>query len=537
MLLAFYCYFYCFSCPFCCFCCHFAVFLQAPRGYKAWDADGLGEDKLVEALKLVLGEKPVSARQACRDIFGEKFPNVHRTLGNLYKRKFGESIALAKRLSAESRKQRLKIISDEWIIMGKPGNPSWKPYLTADEEKLIVSFLKTCNFMHMPFNRDAFKVSIHACMYTHIYELPPTHTCTHVHHTYLLTTHTRTRTQGLVCSIAKANGAHDNPVASNYYVREFLKRHPGLTELKTSSVGHHRAKQATKKVRDAVFKKLQVSSYATRLHSQHIDLLTTLIQDMLDRLVASEVLTAYERDYELDKLTWYYDEMGGGVEGKRNKVLGSAPVAGKHYRSCVVTTGDTQDAFHTSMGIFANNHLLDKAFMIQRLLLTCVCMCMFIYVCVRVCAFVCVDMRMCVRMRMFVHVCVCMYVSCVRITCVYVCVQIYRFHKHVRASAVCALYSGATVNKNNAENIPDDWGCGATKNGSMTVDLFMSLCVHHVKNNLEPKGYGAGKKASILVFDGHSSRWSYAGLLYLMANNCWPFCLASHTSSWAQVCV
>ena len=55
---------------------------------------------------------------------------------------------------------------------------------------------------------------------------------------------------------------------------------------------------------------------------------------------------------------------------------------------------------------------------------------------------------------------------------------------------------------------------------SMTVEFFMSLCVHHVEENLKPKGYGAGKKASILIFDGHASRWSYAGIMYLMANNC-----------------
>ena len=59
-------------------------------------------------------------------------------------------------------------------------------------------------------------------------------------------------------SIATANGRHTNPVASNFYVREFLKRHPELSELKTSNVGHHRAKQATAEVRDAVFDKLQV---------------------------------------------------------------------------------------------------------------------------------------------------------------------------------------------------------------------------------------------------------------------------------------
>ena len=201
-------------------------------------------------------------------------------------------------------------------------------------------------------------------------------------------------------------------------------------------------------------------THAHAMHTPHLTTPTLDRQALLDRLVESEVLSAYERDYELDKLTWYYDEMGGGVEAKRNKVLGRAPTPGEHYRACVVTTGDTQDPFHTSEGIFVNNHLLDKPFMIQ---------------------------------------------------------------------------SGKTVNRNNALNLPDDWGCGANPKGSMTVDLFMSLCIHHVENNLKPKGYGAGKKASILIFDGHASRWSYAGIMYLIANNCWPFCLASHTSSWAQV--
>ena len=122
--------------------------------------------------------------------------------------------------------------------------------------------------------------------------------------------------------------------------------------------------------------------------------------------------------------------------------------------------GDSQDAFHTSIGVFANNHRMDNSFVVQ---------------------------------------------------------------------------SGATVNKFNSLHLPDVWSCGANAKGSMTVDLFMSLCVHHVENNLKPKGYGAGGKASLFIFDGHASRWSYAGLMYLMANNCWPFCLASHTSSWAQV--
>ena len=39
-----------------------------------------------------------------------------------------------------------------------------------------------------------------------------------------------------------------------------------------------------------------------------------------------------------------------------------------------------------------------------------------------------------------------------------------------------------------------------------------------------------------MTFDGHTSRWSYAGISYLLKNNVWPFCLASHSSAWAQPC-
>lgn len=202
----------------------------------------------------------MSCRQACREVFGEKFNNVHRTLGNLYQKKYGESIGLAKKLSLKVRQQRRKELDEAGgVQLPRPGNPACQPYLNTDEEELIVQFLQTCNFMHMPFNRDAFKVS--TCMFLFMH--------THIAHTLLLT-HllSHTHTQGLIVSIALANGRHTNPVASDFYVREFLKRHPGLVELKTSNVGHHRAKQATAEVRDAVFGKLQVRVYCLlRLYS------------------------------------------------------------------------------------------------------------------------------------------------------------------------------------------------------------------------------------------------------------------------------
>ena len=134
----------------------------------------------MHALKLVLADDPVSARQACRQVFGEGFPNLHRTLGNVYKKKFGDSIGSAKKLSLEKRKERIKQLDDKWIVMGKPGNPNWQAYLTPDEEKLIASFLQTCNYMHLPFNRDAFKVS--ACIIcSGMHAHTQTHTQTHMH--------------------------------------------------------------------------------------------------------------------------------------------------------------------------------------------------------------------------------------------------------------------------------------------------------------------------------------------------------------------
>ena len=71
-----------------------------------------------------------------------------------------------------------------------------------------------------------------------------------------------------------------------------------------------------------------------------------------------------------------------------------------------------------------------------------------------------------------------------------------------------------------------------TKKGSMTKELFPKWCRHFVTNL--PKGMGKGGKPVILVFDGHASRWNYAGLTYLLQNNVFCLCLPGHTSIWAQ---
>ena len=69
----------------------------------------------------------------------------------------------------------------------------------------------------------------------------------------------------------------------------------------------------------------------------------------------------------------------------------------------------------------------------------------------------------------------------------------------------------------------------------MTLQVFVKFCEWFVEYILKPRGYGRGQKESILVFDGHASRWDYAGIMWLLANNCWPFCEPARASRWAQV--
>lgn len=71
-----------------------------------------------------------------------------------------------------------------------------------------------------------------------------------------------------------------------------------------------------------------------------------------------------------------------------------------------------------------------------------------------------------------------------------------------------------------------------TKSGSMTRDRFPTFCQHFVDNL--PEGKGKGGEPVVLVFDGHASRWSFAGLKLLLDNNVYCLCLPGHTSIWAQ---
>ena len=70
-------------------------------------------------------------------------------------------------------------------------------------------------------------------------------------------------------------------------------------------------------------------------------------------------------------------------------------------------------------------------------------------------------------------------------------------------------------------------------NGSMTRKLFVRWA-HHLVKQLEKRGFGKGARTAVLVFDGHTSRWTYEGIAYLIANNILPICIPSHTSIVAQ---
>ena len=68
----------------------------------------------------------------------------------------------------------------------------------------------------------------------------------------------------------------------------------------------------------------------------------------------------------------------------------------------------------------------------------------------------------------------------------------------------------------------------------MTRELFEDWCEYFI-HSMDKVGYG--KKHDnplILLIDGHTSRWTHAGLKKLMDNGIFPFFIASHTSAWAQ---
>ena len=72
-----------------------------------------------------------------------------------------------------------------------------------------------------------------------------------------------------------------------------------------------------------------------------------------------------------------------------------------------------------------------------------------------------------------------------------------------------------------------------SENGSIDLSNFPKMA-HHFIENL-PEGFGKNGKPTILIMDGHSSRWSPVALKMLKDNNVHVWVIASHTSAWGQV--
>ena len=97
------------------------------------------------------------------------------------------------------------------------------------------------------------------------------------------------------------------------------------------------------------------------------------------------------------------------------------------------------------------------------------------------------------------------------------------------------VHSGTTVGDRDIKGLESrpEWSLACTENGSMELDVFYGFCVEFVRNL--PSTQGVGGHPAVLLLDGHASRWNYAGIMYLISHNVWPFVIASHTSAWAQV--
>ena len=165
-----------------------------------------------------------------------------------YQATFNDSVRNLKKLSVEEKKKRVQFLLDNSVHRKPVGNPNFKRYLKYNERLLIADYLEVCHFLHLPFNADSLR--------------------------------------GLVAAIAEENGVKD-AVVSRHWINVFFKEFPQLGFYKVSNISIARAKQATAKVRDCHFGKLEA---------------------LFDRLVQMQVLTEYERQYEKDKLMFFFDE-------------------------------------------------------------------------------------------------------------------------------------------------------------------------------------------------------------------------------------
>ena len=103
------------------------------------------------------------------------------------------------------------------------------------------------------------------------------------------------------------------------------------------------------------------------------------------------------------------------------------------------------------------------------------------------------------------------------------------------SNACGIIHSGGTTNvqPQHKEGLHRDWWQTTTAKGSMTKEAFEEWC-RYIVEYFSARGRCKIDDPIILLLDGHASRWTHAGLKHLNDNCIYPFCIASHTSAWAQ---
>ena len=92
-------------------------------------------------------------------------------------------------------------------------------------------------------------------------------------------------------------------------------------------------------------------------------------------------------------------------------------------------------------------------------------------------------------------------------------------------------HAGKRLNANIVENIPEGFCIHLSPNGSQYKAGFERFCKHFI--NHARKGMDGNTKTT-LYLDGHNSRWTYSGLVYLADGNVIVIRLPSHTSVTTQ---
>ena len=94
------------------------------------------------------------------------------------------------------------------------------------------------------------------------------------------------------------------------------------------------------------------------------------------------------------------------------------------------------------------------------------------------------------------------------------------------------VHAGSGLRLDHVYGMPG-YPVATSTNGSVDLENFPKMACHFIDNL--PQGFGKNGKPTILIMDGHSSRWSPVALKMFKDNNVHVWVIASHSSAWGQV--